>query len=164
MTYVIQVQGGEEFVRYLRTLPVNVQRVLKDKITLLSSKISSTIKNDRLSGQLLKVKTGRLRASIYARTYFSTNSATLSVGSRGDVPYAAIQDLGGDIRGHVIYPKAKRVLAFMLGGRKVFAQRVYIPPMTLKGRNYMEIQSLAPEIISVLTQGVNEAVVSRLGT
>jgi hypothetical protein len=55
-------------------------------------------------------KSGRLGSSIEASVYAGETFVSIMLGTQG-VPYARIQELGGDIPGHPIYAKGK-ALAF----------------------------------------------------
>lgn len=61
-------------------------------------------------------KTGTLRGSIITEV----GSESAKIGS--NLPYARIQEFGGVIR-----PKKKKMLAFKVNGRWVFAKKVTIP-------------------------------------
>lgn len=161
MSYIITMTGGEEFIDYLRNLPMAIAQIIRDKMSELASRISDVIKNQRLSGQLLNVVTGRLKNSIFSRIYYSKDYTRLSFGSRGDVPYAAIHDVGGTIKAHVIFPSKARVLKFIYGGATAYATRVLIPAQIVPAKNYMDLSGLAPEILEVLAGGVGEGITNR---
>jgi hypothetical protein len=51
-------------------------------------------------------------------------------GPSGDVKYAAIQEFGGAFPPHEIVPSKAKALAFVLGGKQVFAAQVTLPAVT----------------------------------
>ena len=61
----------------------------------------------------------------------------VSVGSDGDVKYAAIQEYGGKTSAHEILPDKARALAFMIGGTLRFAKSVHHPGSTIPARPYL---------------------------
>ena len=69
----------------------------------------------------LRVRTGRLRGAIEARTGGSYPSLEVRIGPQ-NVVYAAIHEFGG-----TIVPRSARFLVFPFEGRLVFARRVTIP-------------------------------------
>lgn len=137
--WMMRVTGDEQVLNYFRTLPTNLQSVLMSKFKKAASETSQYIKNDLLSGQLVGVKTGRLRGSIVGRVYSSKSKIMLSIGSRGDVPYAAIYDKGGTIPATIMYPKSRSVMRFEKGGSMIYAKVVNHPAVHVKARNYLEV-------------------------
>lgn len=112
MSMIVQLRGHDELVEWLRSLPPLVQKLVHYKMQALASSISARIK-EKLSGTLLQVKSGALRNSIVGRTYEGKNSVTMSIGSRGNIPYAAILEYGGTTKAHTISPVKANVLRFM---------------------------------------------------
>lgn len=62
---------------------------------------------------------------------------TVSVGSH--LPYAAIHQLGGKTKPHVIRPKNKKALSFSIGGKKVFAASVKHPGSKVPARPFFPV-------------------------
>jgi hypothetical protein len=85
-------------------------------------------------------RTGKLAASITARVTSSATSVTVNVNSTG-VPYAAIQEFGGTIPGHDIYPVKGVALAFAFGARGAIASdyfaHVFWPGATIRPKHYI---------------------------
>lgn len=73
--------------------------------------------------QLCPVKQGRLRGSIRLNPTITPAGFVVQVGT--DVEYAAAVHEG--TRPHVIVPRNASVLAFQVGGKKVFAMKVNHP-------------------------------------
>ncbi len=91
-------------------------------------KLVSYIKNNKLSGNPIKRRTGNLSRHIDYTVQQNGTQIVMKVGVvRGeqDVPYA--KWLEGGSRPHVITPKNARVLAFSVAGEKVFAKAVNHP-------------------------------------
>lgn len=136
--WMVRIEGDEQVLNYLQSLPTNLQSVLMSKFQRAAAETSQYIKTDLLSGQLLGVKTGRLRSSIVGRVYSSKSKITMSVGSRGDVPYAAIYDKGGTIPATIMYPKSRSVMRFEKGGSMIYAKVVNHPSVHIRERRYLE--------------------------
>lgn len=91
-------------------------------------KLVGYIKNNKLSGNPIKRRTGNLSRHIDYTVQQNGTQIVMKVGVvRGeqDVPYAKF--LEGGTRPHVIRPKNARVLAFSVGGEQVFAKAVNHP-------------------------------------
>lgn len=79
----------------------------------IATKTEATLKEEVISGQALKVRSGRLRSSIGSSVYNDEGNITALIGSgvrQGNrVPYANIQETGGVIR-----PRIAKYLAIPL--------------------------------------------------
>lgn len=105
--------------------------IMRNGPALLNKAIEVAMMNIALYGQrrareLAPFKRGILRNSITWEHQFTPAVKRVRVGT--DLPYAAIHEFGGVIR-----PKNKKVLAFKVGGRMVFARRVTIPKYKKRG-------------------------------
>lgn len=90
----------------------------------------------KLSGEVLKIRSGRLLASIHNEMVESSNYLYGRVYSSG-VPYAAIHEYGGRTSPHVIVPVNAKALRFMVGGKVVFAKKVNHPGSVIPERSYL---------------------------
>lgn len=91
---------------------------------------------ERQSGgdhKLLK-KSGDLWRSLRVT---AASPTTVSVGSH--LPYAAIHQLGGKTKPHVIRPKNKKALAFSIGGKKILAASVKHPGSKVPARPFFPV-------------------------
>ena len=98
--------------------------------------LSRHVKEDKLSGLVLKNRTGNLRRSINEtvklksdheiRGYVGTNSV-----------YAAIHEYGGVTAPHVIMPQNVKALRFIQGGGTVFAKVVNHPGSRMPERSFL---------------------------
>lgn len=82
-----------KLVKHLATLKQKSRDNLKQVITNLAIRLTNIIKRDKLTGQVLKVQTGRLRNSIH---YSVINSPSLISGlvATTNVKYAKIHEYG----------------------------------------------------------------------
>jgi phage gpG-like protein len=94
MSVIIKLTGDTEYAEYIGRLPRLMQEAIGRKMESLATDISERIK-EKLSGEVLQARTGKLRNSIYARIYMGSTNVTMSFGSRGDVSYAEIHETGG---------------------------------------------------------------------
>jgi phage gpG-like protein len=82
-------------------------------------------------------------------------------GVLGDIKYAAIHEFGGTIPPHQIVPDKAKALAFLVGGKQAFAERVNLPAIVMPERSYLR-SSLA-EMADEIRVGMSEAAAEALG-
>lgn len=155
----ISVEGDQDLILRLRRLPEKMRNALLTKITTLTLKLESRVKT-KLSGGVLRVRTGALRRSIFSRVSKSTYEITGRVASSGDVKYAGIHEFGGTTKPHIIEPRKAAVLAFMIGGKKIFARRVHHPGSRMPTRSFLRssLAEMRPEIVTGLSEAATEGV------
>lgn len=111
---------------------------LKPTIAGETLKTQTHITRDKLNGQVLRVRSGALRRSIQMEAPITTaNEVYGRVFSSGDVKYAGIQEFGGRTPAHDIVPKRAGALAFLMGGKQVFAKIVHHPGSNIPERSFM---------------------------
>lgn len=86
------VIGGEEAVARFKAMPTRLRIELSGGIARAALRLQAYVKGDKLSGGVLKVRTGRLRRSINERVIEETNKVTGIVGT--NVEYAAVHEYG----------------------------------------------------------------------
>ncbi len=137
--FKIEFRGDTALIAKYSGAPARVQRELQKEITTIILKLERHIKADKLSGQVLNVRSGDLRRSIHARLPVSVEGPMVvgRVGQSGDVKYGGIHEFGGMTPAHVIEARRGDVLAFVMGGKTVFAKRVNHPGSKMPERSYM---------------------------
>lgn len=133
----------------LDAMPSGVRAALLKKVTVLRLKLEARIKQ-KLSGEVLNVRTGNLRRSIFSETINDGARVEGRAASSGDVKYGAIHEFGG-----VIVPVKAKTLSFVIDGKRIFTKKVVMPK-----RSFMRtsLSELKPEIIAGLQSAVGEAV------
>lgn len=128
---------------------------LREKAEMLQARLLAKVETN-LSGEVLRARSGQLKASIVAELAVGATDVTATVASHG-VPYAAIQELGGTTPAHDIVPVKARALAFAGG----FARRVHHPGATIPARFYLgsALDAMRDEV----TGGLKDAVLTALG-
>jgi len=91
----------------------------------------------KLSGEVLKARSGALRSSIRAEISEDGSAIVARVLSDGSVPYARIQEYGGRVFIPGIVPVNARALAFTYRGRLVFAERAAAHAVDIPERSYL---------------------------
>ena len=151
----VTVTGDRELIARLCAMPSKVHEALLRKMTELDLNLEAKVK-DKLSGQVLNVRTGALRRSIFGTVQGTPVSVVGKVASSGDVKYAAIHEFGGTTAPHDILPNKASVLAFMMGGKKVFAKIVHHPGSKMPERSFLRssLGDMKDEIIAGLSAAV----------
>ena len=136
-------------------LDADVGEAVRAKVAALQDEVRAKV-DASLSGDVLRTRSGALKASIAASLTADASSVSVDVGSTG-VPYAAIQEYGGQTPPHDIVPVKARALAF--AGR--FAARVNHPGSTIPAHSYLgaALDALHDDIIG----GLKAAVLDALG-
>jgi phage gpG-like protein len=157
----VTLQGADALQDRIEALPLAVQAAVRAKAAGLAERLRAHVVEDKLSGQVLKSKTGALAASIGSDVTVEGDVIRARVFSAGDIKYARIQEYGGRTPAHEIVPSKARVLAFVAGGGTVFATRVQHPGSTIPERSYLR-SSLA-DMAGVIVGELKAAVLDALG-
>ena len=151
----VTVTGDRELIEKLTAMPSKVHAALLRKVTALDLKLEAKVKQ-KLSGEVLNVRTGALRRSIFGKVEDEPTRVVGKVASSGDVKYAAIHEFGGKTAAHEIVAKNGQALAFMMGGKQVFFKKVNHPGSTMPERSFL--RSSLGEMKDEIIGGIREAV------
>jgi phage gpG-like protein len=145
------VTGDKEFILKLASFPDKLRAELKTSMTSAMDRLKGHVQDDKLSGQVLNVRTGDLRASIAADVTDDTTSVTGKVST--DLPYSAIHEYGGTIPPHPINTLNSAAHRFMTG------TSVMHPGCVIPERSYLRtsLRDMADSIRDELQLGVNRA-------
>lgn len=89
----VTLPNQEQLANDLNVVRANLLSALKTELTKASFDVSAHVKDQKLSGQVLKVKSGRLRRSINAKPVRETDTGVEAlVGT--NVEYARIHEFG----------------------------------------------------------------------
>jgi phage gpG-like protein len=157
--FTLELEGLQETNSRLDRYPAALQAALAVKTSQLAAALVNLVKNNKLSGSVLNTRTGALRDSIAANVTVDADSALTSVGSEGDVKYAAIQEYGGKTSAHEILPAKAGMLAFIVGDMRHFARRVEHPGSVIPERSYLRsaLEDMKEEILSSLADAAADA-------
>jgi hypothetical protein len=161
----VTLVGADALIDHFESLPAAVQATVRAKAANLAERLRAHVVDDKLSGQVLRSKTGALAASIGAEVTHDGDRIIARVFSSGDVKYARIQEYGGRTPAHDIVPNKARVLAFIAGGRTVFSTIVHHPGSTIPERSYLRssLADMAGVITEELGAAVSDALASQPG-
>lgn len=151
MSVTVEVIGDAALVARLDAMPGRVHDGLAPAVTRLGFELQRKVQSEKLTGQVLKVRTGRLRSSINTEIEDSGSEVAASVGT--NVSYGKIHEYGVG-RSWLVEARNAKALRFTVGGRTVFARRVVHPP--LPERSFL--RSALAEMAPAIEEGLREAV------
>lgn len=156
----VRLVGDTALIARLDRMSIAVQAALLRKVNELNLRLVNYIQTQKLSGQVLNRKTGRLMRSIHSKVEQMAKAVYGIVYQSSDVPYGRIHELGGRTAPHVILPKKASVLAFNWKGENVFFRRVNHPGSVFPERSYMRssLREMSEEISLGLKQAVVEGI------
>ena len=154
--------GDREVVARLSAMPGNLRQGLARTITKLELQLVALVKR-KLSGEVLQIRSGRLRNSITGRVQQSATSVIATVST--DVPYAKFQEEGVP-HSWEIRPRSARALAFDVAGAQrrggshilsetIFAMRVVHPPLPARSFMASSLHEMEPLIRAELEAAVS---------
>ncbi len=145
-----------EVITALQTKGTRIVQVLTVQLNKLMFMLQSYIAGQKLSGQVLKVQTGVLRASVRAipATLEGTNILAGVESSGGPSWYGKIHEYGGSHAYSIVAVKA-RALRFVMGGRVVFAKRVLHPAIAARPFMRPSLEENADQIRAELNAAIN---------
>jgi phage gpG-like protein len=146
--------GDRELIARLSAAPGGLRQGIARAVTRLGFQLESRVKQ-KLSGEVLNVRTGVLRSSVNTRIQETASEITASVGT--NIKYGRYHEYGVP-HSWEIRPKSARVLAFQAGGASIFAARVIHPP--LPERSFL--RSALREMRTKIQEGLREAAVGAL--
>jgi phage gpG-like protein len=159
MRFDVEVTGVQNVTDWMRQLPDQIRAEGLTSMENLVSEMVSYVINDKLAGQVLTKRSGRLANSIFGSAVIAGEQVVGTVGSRG-VPYAGIQEYGGTTPAHDIYPNAAKALSFMWGGERAIFAHVHHPGSKIPENSYLRSTALDMhgQILDELRTGVLRAI------
>jgi phage gpG-like protein len=144
-------------------LKKNIHNAVVKKSMELALRLEAYVKENKLSGQVLNVRSGNLRRSIQSKVTQSIDDkdvVDITVYSDGSVPYADIHEYGGHTPPHIITPVQAQALSFIYEGKRVFAKIVHHPGSIMPERSYLRtsIAEMTPTIRDEIENTVNDAI------
>lgn len=155
----ISFKNDAAFLEAMRSKGPKIIAALTSKVTQLMFQLAGYIASRKLSGQVLAVRTGVLRASVVAIP--TTVQGTTIVGavesSAPPAGYGAVHEFGGS-RVFEILPVKARALRFMMDGKIVFRARVSHPPLPKRPFMAPSLDENAADITEALQETVKKAI------
>lgn len=155
----VSVTGDAAVVANIREQYRKITANVEQSIGRLTLKLLTQVKVNKLSGQVLNVRTGRLRRSINQKVTKTPNAITGIVGT--NVKYARAHELG--FNGEVSVKAHLRQIK-MAWGRSITPRTVEIRPHTrqvnLPPKSFLgsALADMTPEIMQTLQQSVRQGI------
>ncbi|HUO12094.1 MAG TPA: HK97 gp10 family phage protein [Caulobacteraceae bacterium] len=163
---MLSVTGAEALDERLENLPAAVLAAVASTSAALAAQLAGLVQQ-KLTGGVLESRTGALAASIQIQgPNIDGDKVVTTVISAGDLKYAAIQEFGGVTGPHDILPDRAKALAFVVGGRQLFAKLVHHPGSRIPERSYLRssLAEMAGQIEADMKAAVIAALAARSST
>lgn len=154
--------GGTDqaLIARFRAKSGQIIQALARKLMALDFQLQAKIQGEKLQGQVLNQRTGKLAASVRALPIENDPgqlSGTVQAAG-GPAFYGRIQEKGGTTD-YDIVPVNKQALRFMLGGKEVFRRLVHHPPLPARPFMAPSLDEFTPEIVGGLREALHESMV-----
>jgi hypothetical protein len=157
------VEGGDQLGRFLSSRASMVQQAIIRALQAQMLNLQSHIVADKLSGQVLHHRTGKLIDSIRLEpTTPEIQGDTISAGVVGGgalAPYGKFHEFG-TASAYFIYPKLKKALAFIKDGHQVVVMKVLHPPIQERSFMRSSLEDLHGTIIAGVQAAIDKALSS----
>ncbi len=157
-----EVIGAEMVSAKLRKVPMSVRQQLVIAVRDSGLFLANYIKQKKLSGQMLNVRSDKLRSSVISEFTDAGNEVYSLVGP-GPVAYARIHEFGGQTKAHEIVAKNGKMLHFVSGGLDIFRKSVHHPGSKMPERSYLRSslfetrEQIARKIEEAIKNGIDKA-------
>jgi phage gpG-like protein len=148
-----KITSGQDLPQKIRAAEGMVLTALDKTMVRLALKMVSLVK-EKLSGQVLNVRSGRLRRSITWRGFKTANESTIIVGT--NVKYAKTHELGLTIPAHIVRARKAKALQFMMNGKMMYRKQVRIPAVKMPKRSFLQasLDQMRPTIKAELEKAL----------
>jgi phage gpG-like protein len=130
--------------------------LVKRAVTIQTGMLAEYIKRNKLSGQVLKARTGHLKDSVFPSVESSGSQITGMVYVDNTAFYGKVHEYGAHIPERV--PVHAKALRWYVGGSPVFAMRARA--FALPPRPFMRpsLDERSPAITAAIQESVNQAI------
>jgi phage gpG-like protein len=154
----VELVGGKQLVAKLAAMPERVREALERAVKDLAFELQREVQQAKLSGQVLKVRTGGLRSSI--NTVFQHSAETIEASVGTNIRYGRVHEYGFD--GTVEVPAHIRRISEAFGrpiAPTVASVRAHSRHLHLPERSFLRsaLAEMAPLIEERLRLAVAEA-------
>ena len=141
--FSIKINGLDDLIKDAEQVGRDMPKKLKQAMVASTTMVQNAAKKKRIGS--FKNQTGDLRRSIARRVEGAHRGIVFT-----DMKYAPYVEFG--TKPHVIRPKTKKMLAFRVGGKMVFARKVNHPGT--RAYNYMKdaFNESTPKITKIYDQ------------
>ena len=136
MKAMLKLVGTQRFLSNIKRIEKKIPDASRMAMFMATELLRGYIAKYKLSGQKLKVRTGRLRTSIEREVSGKGLDIVGRVGS--NLKYARIHELGGPAQDMTIVPVRAKALHFFIGGKEIFCRSVFMPAFAIKPKYYIK--------------------------
>jgi phage gpG-like protein len=130
-----KITGEGQVLTGLVRIEGEVEARVRASVARQTLELVRHVKENKLTGQVLKVRTGTLRRSI-AHSLTTTSGAITGTVSTPLV-YAPIHEFGGTIPARIVEARRAQALKFTVGGKTLFRRAVSIPAVRMPERSFL---------------------------
>lgn len=158
----IRITGTEQVLEKLGAVTGKVRVVAKSSLDMWATELAGYIKADKLSGQVLNRRSGRLSSSVHPVASETSTTTSAGAGGGAGVPYAKAHEYG--IQRNVVVSAYHRMQTMAWGKPMANPREVLVNQhssyINLPERSYMRsaLQDKAPDGIAQLRAAVKEAI------
>jgi hypothetical protein len=159
----ISFQGNPySWLQLMREKGPRLVNVLATKMNVLLFQLGAYVQTEKLSGQALNPRTGKLRASVHAIPVSVQGTKLVGAveAAGGPAFYGVVHESGGT-REYEIRAVKARALAFIVGSKQRFAKSVIHPPIKQAAFMRPSLDENAEHIRSELQKSVDEVINER---
>jgi phage gpG-like protein len=153
----IDLGGDRAVAARLDALPAKAHQGLARAIAQLGFVLRRRVQQEKLSGQVLQVRPGRLRASIDTPIEKKGNEVSATVGAA--VKYARFHEFGVP-HSWLVQARRAKALRFKIGGRVLFLQNLAHPGLPERSFLRAVLAERTSEIAPKLEAALHEALKS----
>lgn len=164
----LEIIGAERVIRALGDAPVKIEAAAKSSLDAWAAELAGYIKAEKLSGDPLHRRSGRLSASVHPVTSHTADTVSGGAGGGAGVPYAKIHEFGGEINhpgGTAYFVSALLGHTFFVSNASAMADRLprtkpHVIPMPERSYMRSAFNERAPSGIEQLRAAVKAAIAS----
>lgn len=134
-----KLTGSERLTEMLRSAPQRLTEILSVKLRALMFLLAGKIQAEKLTGQVLKVRTGILRGSVHADPVRTEGPIIIGTVGAANPPatYGALHETGVP-HSWAIHATRARALSFLVASQAKAIARVTVRHPALPARPFME--------------------------
>lgn len=155
----VRVIGDAEVIRYMARIPGDARSEITDSVGRLALRLQRNIQQGKLTGQVLKVRTGRLRRSIAQAVIDQSGSITGVVST--NVEYARAHEYGftGQVTVKAHLRTIREAFGKSLKAPKQITVRAHSASVRVPERSFMRtaLTEMRPQIVAEMDAAVRRA-------
>lgn len=136
MNVYFELTGVTETTGNVLSLDERIRREIHTELENDMAELATLVVTGKLAGQVLNKRSGRLSSAVSADVSEASGMVIGRTYVQG-VPYAAIQEYGGQTGPHDIIPTVASSLMFPWNGDMVFARKVHHPGSKIPEASYL---------------------------